>query len=350
MIRNKVLKFLSFSIISTVLCTTIMGTTSVFANENVSKTKDNYYDKISRIYSNKSTQKEKIDYINLKINNPNKNVIKISEFNLYKRIDKQKGILPTQKNSMVRKYLDSIKNLSNKNINELKQLGYSDTRIKLLKESSSLISKNSSQLKAISLNSNILDEVGSIVTVSATLDGYYHDTAYSPTSPIFKTLIYVAYQWKWSEAPIVRDNDGFAVAFNTNNNLQIYYTNDGVGYYNAIDNSFYKDIDYSVQASNSESSNKNGLYFSFPMGLNSDTLYKKKYSLDGYSLNVLVNNNSYVDEFNISGLYAHSLDTTNPEFLLDNNGVQVSTKYSQVSTLYSTSKDFKYSDFDPNSY
>lgn len=74
------------------------------------------------------------------------NKITINELDLYEEIDKSKNISIEDNNSMVKKYLDSIKNLNNKSIDELKHLGYEDDKIQKIKSAGKLIENSSTKL------------------------------------------------------------------------------------------------------------------------------------------------------------------------------------------------------------
>lgn len=62
------------------------------------------------------------------------NHVTINEYDMYRKIDKQNNVSPTQTNSMVKNYIRSAQNLGKKDYKELKNLGYSDSKINLLKK------------------------------------------------------------------------------------------------------------------------------------------------------------------------------------------------------------------------
>lgn len=332
---KKTLKIIALSAIASIFFTSIISSQTTFAANTNRLTNQSV---LSYIYSDKSSSKEKSEFI--KNNKQSEKSIKLNEFNLYEKIDNSLGISLAQNNSMVKKYIDSIKYLNLKSDSELKELGYSTSRINLLRKAKT------------TLTNTILSELGSTLTLTSRLDGYFHDTQYTPQTPKFKTLVYVAYDWNWSETPIVLNNDGLAIAWSSNSqsNLQLYASINELNYFSVADGSLIKTVNYPAQVLNSENILKNGFYCTFPFQLDSQTRFKKKNALSGDSMNVLVSNDSYIDSFNINVIYGHSLNSTNPSFLITNSGLQASPSYSSVSNLYSKSDNFNLSDYTGNNF
>ncbi|WP_234118032.1 hypothetical protein [Clostridium hydrogenum] len=251
------------------------------------------------------------------------NHVSINEYDMYKKIDTQNNVTPTQTNSMVKKYIQSAENLGKKDYEELKNLGYSDSKINLLKKAS-----NSN------LNEAELKSIGSELSFYATLDTFDYDKSFNlnplqpqgqgPQSPVFKTAIELNYDWSWSQIPIVTNTDGIAFNWYTtcNDKLQLYNTTDSVDYYDkpGIDG-FKSAYPCSDAAKNNLNSAQNGLYITFPMYNKAKNLY----ALSGSSYNILVNPSAKISDFYTNGVYAQSTSASTPEFVVNSNSIQVNS-------------------------
>lgn len=266
----------------------------------------------------------------------------INEYDMYKKVDKQNNVSPTQNNSMVKKYINSAQSLGKKDYKELKSLGYSDSKINLLKKAS-----------ASNLSENELKAIGSELSFDATLDTFGYDKSFNldvlkpqgqgPQSPVFKTAIELSYDWYWSQIPILTNTDDIAFNWYTtgSDKLQLYRTTDAVMYYDkpGIEgfNSQFKCSDIARRNLNSL---QNGLFITFPMYNKAKGLY----ALSGASDSILVSPTAKIDNFYTNGLYAQSTSTTSPEFIINNDNVQVSQNYSPVSNLVPVNYHFTPSD------
>ena len=270
------------------------------------------------------------------------NKITINELDLYEEIDKSKNISIEDNNSMVKKYLDSIKNLNNKSIDELKHLGYEDDKIQKIKSAGKLIENSSTKLDEL-ITSQSINDAASEVTIYSYVDGYYHDKSMIDNGEIFKTLINLLFFWQWSETPVYTGIDGFGVGLNSNNGLEIENIFTEITYVYNLDNDYNIMKDYSDMAMNNLSVNKNAFNITYPMSIGKNL--KKKVALYGYAAISLTSKNSYVDEFTIDSIYTHSINEEIPTFTLNSNGISTNNENSTYQSF-----SYKFSDFEPIEY
>lgn len=90
---------------------------------------------LEKLYSSESSPEERAEFIKSRLDSGDDNVISttVNELDLYKSVDKSKGISPNQDGSKVKAYLERIKELSTKDRAELQAMGFSDTRIDAIK-------------------------------------------------------------------------------------------------------------------------------------------------------------------------------------------------------------------------
>lgn len=276
-----------------------------------------------------------------KLQQPN-NKITINELDLYKEIDKSKNISIKDNNSMVKKYLDSIKDLNNKSIDELEHLGYEYDKIQKIKSAGQLIENSSNELDQL-ITSQSISTAASEVTIYSYVDGYYHDKSMITDGEVFKTLINMLFFWQWSETPVYTGTDGFGVGLNTTNSLEIENIYTEITYVYNLDSDYNIIKDYSDMAMSNLTANKNAFNITYPMSIGKNL--KKKVALNGYAAISLTSKDSYVDEFTIDSMYIHSIDEEIPEFTLDSTGISTNNENSTCQSF-----SYKFSDFEPIEY
>lgn len=356
MIKKNLIKLVS--LVSLFLLTFSFSTINVSATtKSTSITKDKNFIKISRIYSSQSSQNEKIAFINSKLesNSSSISTTTINEFALCQAIDKKNGILPNQIGSKVGQYIQRIKELSKKDSTSLQSMGITPNRIQAIRIASSEL-LNTDAKNNISTSSLTPSEILELSLSSATctlfksLDGYFYDQSYDGNK--FKTQVYVTTGWKWNQSPLIGITDGFANAWSSATNLQLYKTFDGASYYDEDTDNYIEDTDYSSNAFNNRAGQLNGESFNFDMSTmyNSDgnRLYYE-YAKSGYSMNILVSTDFYVGSLSYNSEYTHSLSPISPSISIGvGGGISLSYTYSVTSSQVQNTYFIQKSDYNPN--
>ncbi|WP_234122591.1 hypothetical protein [Clostridium hydrogenum] len=319
---------------------------------------DKNFDLVSKIYSSQSSQSEKINFIESRLNSNSKTVSKttFNEFDMCKAEDASKGLLPNEKGSKVGLYIQRMRDLSKQSDSSLLSMGIEKNRIQAIhiagedldsissQNISSLANLISSQISALSLSS-------ATCTVYASLDGYFYDEPYMGKT--FKTQVYVTSGWNWNQAPLIGDDDAFANAWASATKLQLYKTEDGATYYDSDSNQYVSETDHSSEAFSRAGGNLSGEYFSFDGStLYGSNQYKQglyKYPKTGYSMNVLVSTDFYVGSLTYHSEYTHSLSPITPSISIGiDGGISLGFAYGAVSSPIPKTYMWTKSDYNPN--